>query len=127
MHVDVDQAGHDVEAGYRDRLQCLAGIDLLGNRRDLAAGDGDVPHGADAVARIDDVPAGQQEIVLGRLRGERRHGKRRERQQRGNDDAGDRHQLRDLVRRAAFQVAERYSPMSSVPDMVSPLSVPVNV
>ena len=54
MHMDVDESGRHVQPGDVDRLQRICGVQLLGNRRNLAAGDRDIAHGADRVARIDD-------------------------------------------------------------------------
>ena len=59
--------GVDVQARDVDRLQRVGGIQIRGDGGDLAAGDRHVAHGADLVARIDDVAAAQQQIVL-RLR-----------------------------------------------------------
>ena len=43
-------------------------IDRFSDRHDLAAGDRDVPNRADVVARIDEMPALEKQVVLRRTR-----------------------------------------------------------
>ncbi len=71
VRMDIDEPWRHVEPGDVNRLQRIRGIQLLGDRRNLAAGDRDIAHGADRVARIDDVATAQQQVVL-RLHGRAR-------------------------------------------------------
>ena len=66
MHVDVNQAWSDVQTGGVDRAGRGARIDRRLDGRDLAAGNRDVADAVDAVARVDDVSAAQQQVVPGR-------------------------------------------------------------
>src|SRR5688572_24346448 len=62
MDVDVDQAGRDIQAADVDGglgLILDAGVDS----RDVAGADGDVHARVNAVGRVDDVPATQEEVV----------------------------------------------------------------
>ena len=63
VRVQVDQAGDDVEARDVGDALGLRRLDGRGDGRDLAVGDGHVHHGVDAVLRIDDVPALEQQAV----------------------------------------------------------------
>ena len=53
--VDVDEAGRDVQPSRVDHPCGVCGRNVGGDGRDLPVGDRDVPHGVDAVARVDDV------------------------------------------------------------------------
>ena len=115
--------GRDVEPGTSTVLPRFRRIDLRRDERDLAAGDRDVAHRVDVVPCVDDVAAAQQQVVSSasacarpRLRAERRQGDGR-----GDGKERDRVSRQPLLRadrRLAVHVALRYSPMSSVPDML---------
>jgi hypothetical protein len=129
--VDVDEAGGDVEAGDVDDLEGLGRVDAGGDGGHLAARDGDVAHGVDPVPGIDDVPAAQQDVVL-RLRGRSLRARRNRGRQRQHEDGGQvhtnhSHQPLRAARRRADQRPLRYSPMSRVPPISSPVTVPLNV
>src|SRR3954469_20038349 len=65
MRVGVDQPGGDDQARGVDRLRAPR-IELRRDGGDAAFSDPDVEHGVDAVGRIDDPPAGHDDI-MGRL------------------------------------------------------------
>ncbi len=63
MGMKVDEAGNDIQARNVDdflRLRCGNGI---GDRRNLALRNGHVLQSVDAILRIDDVAAFQQQLV----------------------------------------------------------------
>ena len=59
----VDQPRRDVEPADVDHRPCLRGIDARAYRRNLPIGNGDVHHGIDLVARIDDMSALEQDLI----------------------------------------------------------------
>ena len=63
MNVRVDQPRRDVEPADVDHRVCLRGIDTRAYRRNLPIGNGDVHHGIDLVARIDDMSALEQDLI----------------------------------------------------------------
>jgi hypothetical protein len=68
VRVDVDEPRHDEQVRGVGHAFRARRVDALGDLDDPAAGDGDIPDGVDAVARVDHVsPANQQ--VDGGLRG----------------------------------------------------------
>ena len=128
VNVDVDEA----RASRRGRetsttLNASAGSIFAAHGGDLPARDGHVAHGAEAVLGVDDVPAAQQQVVL-RLR--RRSTERGEEPDRARRErAGRSSSLQPLraVRRRADHWPLRYSPMSRVPAISSPVTLPVKV
>ena len=64
VDVDVDEARSDIEPRDVDHLQGAGRIEAGGDRRHLAVRDGDITHGTDPVAGVDDVATFQQQIVL---------------------------------------------------------------
>ena len=67
VRVDVDETGHDLKARDVDRLRRVGRIDLRRDGGDLPGRDRDIARRADVVARIDHVPAAQQQLVSRRL------------------------------------------------------------
>jgi hypothetical protein len=67
VRVEIDEAWCDVEASGVDGLDRTRGGDVRLDRGDPAIGERDVADGIDAVSRVDDVSAFQQQLV--RLRG----------------------------------------------------------
>lgn len=63
VRMDVHKSGHDVHAGYIDRLQCSCRIDQCCNRFDFATGDGDIPKSVDAVLTVDQMTALQEQVI----------------------------------------------------------------
>ena len=85
----------------------------------------------DAVLGVDDVPAAQEEVVL-RLRGRSLRAGAGRGEQTARDDGGQvhaNHAFNPFARRAAVpsSAPPRYSPMSRVPPISSPVTLPVNV
>ena len=62
VDVDVHQAGGDVKAAHVDDASRLVGGDAGVHGGDAAPGDGHVTDFVDAVGRVDDVPAAQQQV-----------------------------------------------------------------
>ena len=77
MHVNIHQAGRDVEARDVHDLGGLCGIDIARDRGDAAVLDGDVHDCVNVVPGIDDVAALEQQIVW-RLRQCRRRQKKKD-------------------------------------------------
>ncbi len=63
VHVQVDEAGHHVEASHGHGLACLLRRDAGGHGGDLALGQGHVERGVDPIRRIDHVSPSEQQIV----------------------------------------------------------------
>ena len=67
MHVHIDQSGRYILALEFDGLSGIRSRDLRGNTDNAVLDDGDVHHPVDAMGRVDEMPAFQQQII--RLRG----------------------------------------------------------
>jgi hypothetical protein len=67
MHVQVDEAWSDIETARVDDLVARRGRQMLGDRRDAAAGERDVADGMKGLGRVEDGTALDQHAC-------RRHG-----------------------------------------------------
>lgn len=67
VHVNIDKAGSDIEAGDIDHLGGGGSWDIFLYRGDFAGGDRDIHDAINVVGGIDDVAAFQDEIIGGRL------------------------------------------------------------
>ncbi len=64
VRVNVDEAGSDEQPSRVNRLRRIRRIDLRRDRGNLPGRNRDVSNGVDVVARIDQMPALQQQVVL---------------------------------------------------------------
>lgn len=72
VKVRVDQAGRYVEILGVESLLCLGRRDLRLDGGDAPVGDSQVANGIDAVLRVEDMPALQQQVILGALSSQHR-------------------------------------------------------
>ncbi len=73
VHVNVHEAGSDVQSRNVNRFQCRRRIEMVGHSRDAAIQDRHIPDGANVVLGVDHMSALEEQVVLGLPIHERRH------------------------------------------------------
>ncbi len=118
MDMHVDQAWHDIQALHVDGLDRVLGREILRHPGDLAVLDGDVHHRVKIVPGVQDMAAAQEQVVG-------RKGRRLCRNRDGDEQRRQGCRNQELFHAfTAVQFAAPYSPMSTVPSMRLPLTVP---